>query len=89
MFVYMGLNYPRDRSVFHSIKIEWKSHLTPFMLDIELLDLKVALLGFSLTLVQYFLTMPLLFPFGKVSYILCHSLLEICHFLFHFTGGYS
>ena len=35
----------------------------------ELQDLKFELLGFDLTLVRYFLTMPQFFPFGmRLSY---------------------
>ena len=46
-------------------------------------------IGSDLALVQYFLTMPPSLPFGKVMYILCHCMVEVCSLLFDFTRGYN
>lgn len=47
-------------------------------------DLKFTLLGFSLALVQYFITVPP--PFGMAMYSLCLYVLEVCDLPFEFTG---
>ena len=47
----------------------------------ELQDLEFSLLGFSLALVQYFLTTPLFLPFGMAMYVLCLRMLEVCNLL--------
>lgn len=44
--------------------------------------------GFLLALIQWFLTVVSFFPLRIVIYILCHCVLEVCHFLFYFIGGY-
>ena len=41
-------------------------------------------LVFCLALFQYFFTMLLSLYFGKVMYILCHDMLEVCDYFFHF-----
>ena len=54
----------------------------------ELKDLEFALMGFFLALVQYFLTVPPLLPFGIVMNILYYYILKLCGLfcLFYFTG---
>ena len=54
-------------------------------------SLEFAQLLFSLSLVQWFLTMFLFLPFGTVMYILHHCVLEVCDLLFYFDfmGDYS
>lgn len=44
----------------------------------ELLDLEFSLMGFSLVLVQYFLTMSVLCPFGMGMCIQLHCMLGVC-----------
>jgi hypothetical protein len=53
----------------------WKS------LSIE--NLEFALLGFTLDLVQYFLTMPSSPPFGMAMLILCYYMLKVYDLLFY------
>lgn len=45
--------------------------------------------GFRSCLVQYFLTMPLFFPFGMGMYIQFHCTLGVCNLSFDFTGADS
>ena len=40
--------------------------------------------GFCRALIQYFLIILLFLHFGKVIYILCHYMLEVCDLLFGF-----
>lgn len=49
----------------------------------QMQGLEFALLGFSLSLAQYFLTVLPSLPVGMVMYILCHCMLEICGLLFY------
>jgi hypothetical protein len=53
-------------------------------------NLEIALLAFIPALIQYFLTVPSLLPFGMVMFILRHYILEVCDlvFYFDFIGGY-
>jgi len=53
--------------------------------DRERQNMEFSLLGFSLALVQYFLTLPFSLPFGIVRYNLCHGMLEGCDLLFGFN----
>lgn len=48
----------------------------------------LVLLVFSLALVQYFLFVLYVLPFGMAIYILCHCMLEVCspHSDYDFTG---
>jgi hypothetical protein len=55
----------------------------------EMQNLKFALLGFGLALVQFFLTISLFLPSGMIMYILCHCMLEVCDLLFAFKRGFS
>ena len=48
-----------------------------------------ALLGFALSLVQYFLAVSLFLLFGTVMYILCHYMVKAGNWLFGFIEGYS
>lgn len=54
---------PGNRNILLSSKLEGQSHLSPLTSDMEVQDLEFALLDFSLALVQYFLTVPLIPPF--------------------------
>lgn len=49
----------QQTGVLQSAKLEGRSHLIPLTLDMGLHDLEFVLLGFSLALVPYFLTIPL------------------------------
>ena len=51
-------------------------------LNMAMKSLDFAQLVFGLALVQYFLTVIPSLHFGIVIYILCHSMLEVCHLLF-------
>ena len=60
--------------------------------DMEMQSLEFVHLVFSFALVQYFLTMLLLFDFEMVMYIWCHYMLEeVCDMFsgFDFIGDYS
>lgn len=80
-------NSPKERSVLQSTKLtgvgDLKSVLTS---DMEMQSLEFVQLIFSLTLVQYFLTMPPSLCFGMVMNILCHYMLEVCDLYFGFIG---
>ena len=55
----------------------------------ELQDLKFALLGVGLALVQYLLNaFPFLY-FVMIMYILCHCRWEVFNLIFGFTGAYN
>jgi hypothetical protein len=49
--------------------------------------MEFALLGFGIALVPFLLFMSLFFPFGMGMLILSHYILEVCIFLFGFTGA--
>lgn len=72
-------------------KLGWKSHLISLTLNIELVYVEFFLLDFSLTLIQYFLTMSPFLPFEMAMYILEHSMLEAYNMFFglDFTQAYS
>jgi hypothetical protein len=57
------------------------------MADVELLNLMFALLGFSLVLVPFILSMSLFLPLGMGISILCPCVLEVCNFSFWFYRG--
>lgn len=61
----------------------------PFDDDMELLELMFSSLGSDLALAQCFCTMYPFYPVGMVMYSLCYYMLEVCNFLFYFTGGYN
>lgn len=64
---------PTHEGKFQAEKLEGQRHLSP-LTKTQLQDLEFGLLGFSLALVQYFLTMSLFLPFGM--YTLCHCMLK-------------
>lgn len=47
-------------------------------------NLEFAMPVFSLALVEDFLPMQTLLPFGRVMYVLCYCTLEVCVLLFDF-----
>lgn len=64
-------------------------HLKPQELNVKIQDLALALLGFSLTLVQSF---PAALHFSLVGmglFILCHRTPEVCNLCFDSTGTLS
>lgn len=65
-------------------------HLKPQELKVKTRDLALALLGFSLTLVQSFPAALHFFPrIGTGLFILCHCTLEVCNLCFDSTGARS
>lgn len=64
-------------------------HLKPQELNIKIQDLALALLGFSLTLVQSFPAALRFPPAGMGLLILCHHTLEVCNLCFDSTGSLS
>lgn len=68
-----------------------KIRLSHWVWNIELQDLQVALLVFSLAVAQHSLTMPPLLPFGMVIHSSCHCMLEVSVLLFDFdfTGAHN
>lgn len=62
----MMLSQPKERSLSSSAKLEGQSLLSPLTSDVELQDLEFVLLGLSPALVQCFLIVTRLLPFGMV-----------------------
>ena len=81
---------PRESSVLQSIKVEEVGD-PKLALTSDLVEFGVCPAGFSLALVQYFLSMIPFLHFRMVMYILCYCVLEVCDLLFHFdfTRDYS
>lgn len=75
-------NSPRKRCLLQVERQEWQSHITFVWSKMRLHDFTSALIGFSLSLVHYFLPIHPLLPFGMVMCILCHLMLEVCDPLF-------
>lgn len=84
---------PRQREEYAAVsRLKGWSHLSPLTSDtedMELQEFEFALLGFSLALIQYFLTLAPFLSFGMVMHILRHYMLEVCDLLFNFIGDYS
>jgi hypothetical protein len=57
------------------------------MLDLELWGLMFALLSFGLALIPSFLVLSLFLPFGMGMFILYHSVLRACNFIFFDRGS--
>lgn len=57
--------------------------------DMEMQSLELVPRVFCLVLVQYFLTMLPFLPFGTVTYILCHYVLEVRDLFFFFFNYFD
>ena len=69
----------RERSVLQLTQLKGVGDLKSVLLsDMEIKSLKFVSLVFRLISVQHFLVMLLLLPFGMVTYVLFHCILEIC-----------
>lgn len=80
--------------MLQAAKVEGQGHLRPLELKsqisgMKLQDLVFSLVGFSLALVQCFLTMSLFLSFGMVMPIQCHCILKyiICFLGFFFFSN--
>lgn len=76
----------QERCMLQSAKTQGQSHLSPLTSEIEPQDLKFALQGFCLALVQYFLIVLLFLLLVRGLHILCNWMLEVYNL--GFIGGY-